>query len=86
MLNQEERGIMFFKKTKPSLNPNKWADAYYALINKFSVESAIYLKNSIIMDDPNLDDPINKQLMENINCLMDKVTDLKLYKQRKNIH
>lgn len=70
-------------KSFMSLNPNKWADAYYALMKNYNTESAIYLKNSILKDDPTLEDPINQELFVNINELLDKVTDLKLYREKK---
>jgi len=67
------------------MNVNKWADAYYTLMKRYDTESAIYLKNSILIDDPKLDDPINIEIVHNINELLDKVTDLRLYKQRKKL-
>ncbi len=71
--------------TFKSMNVNKWADAYYTLMKRYDTESAIYLKNSILIDDPKLDDPINIEIVHNINELLDKVTDLRLYKQRKKL-
>lgn len=72
-------------KRYTSMNVNKYADAYYNLMKRYDTESAIYLKNSILMDDPKLDDPINVEIVHNINELLDKVTDLRLYKQKRKI-
>lgn len=78
ILKAYKEKIMF----KRSANVNKYANAYFYLINNYSTARAIYLKNTIYKDDPYLEDPISMELVYNINELLDKVVDLTEYRKK----
>lgn len=74
-----------FKATTPSKDVNKFSNSYNLLLRNYSTDNAVYLKNLIIKDDPQLNDPVNQVLIDNINDMLEKIVILKEYRQKKRI-